>query len=108
MPIILAVLGGGGTTALINYFATRKKESNSIDNTNIDASLKLRDTAIKSLMTTEEKLEECQKLLDDARIELLIYKSYVIVLCDILEKNGIKYTSYEQYHEKKIREFLKK
>jgi hypothetical protein len=105
LAIILSILGGGTITAIINVFANKKKNHTDIVNTNVDASLKLRDKAISSLATTEEKLDRCQKLLDEARIELLIYKSYVIVLCNLLEENNIDYESFEEYKNKKKKDF---
>ena len=89
MTIFMSVIGGGGLVALIQAVAGRHKNKSEVTDILVKKAIELESVASARYIDVSRTLEIAEKYLSEAKRELDIYRSYVNVLVDLCQNNGI-------------------
>jgi hypothetical protein len=100
---IVTALFGGGIVQFLNWHSNTRKNKVDITASNIETAAKLRDIAMQSYTTAEEKIAKVEAELAEIRKELDMANSYIAVLVDLLENHNVAYPVRNGYQKVKTK-----
>ena len=88
---ITCILGGGGFVAIINMLSNRHRNKSEVTDINVKTAIELERVAMTRYTELSQTLGTMEGLIKGFRIELEGYRTYVLILQNLLRENGITF-----------------
>ena len=89
VAVLIAILGSGVVTAVVNAWFSRKKNSAETGRILIEDAINLERLAAERFTETKARLDLMEELFAQVKLDLERAGAYIIVLEDVLKMNGI-------------------